>query len=276
MIDFIARPLASVLALFFDFVPSLGVSIILLTLLINTILFPLVLKQTRASRAFTALQPQIKALQAKYKDDPQAMQKEMAAIQRESGATPLGCLGPMIVQMPIWFALFRMLRDPLDFVPINTGLHDAIAAGQLSFLGMDLMSTASIAWQTGFVAVLPYAIAIMLMIAAQYFQQVHSQMGIQQDTSAQAQTMQKITRAMPIFFGAIAIQFQAGVIVYWATSNLFRLAQQAFIFKIDGRPQKPAEGGHGEDQAANQELEAPDTSKKPQGSAKKRNRRRRS
>ena len=275
MIDFIARPLATVLALFFDFVPSLGVSIILLTLLINTILFPLVLKQTRASRAFTALQPQIKALQAKYKDDPQAMQKEMAAIQRESGATPLGCLGPMIVQMPIWFALFRMLRDPLDFVPINTGLHDAIAAGQLSFLGMDLMSTATVAWQAGFVAVLPYAIAIMLMIAAQYFQQVHSQMGIQQDTSSQAQTMQKITRAMPIFFGAIAIQFQAGVIVYWATSNLFRLAQQAFIFKIDGRPQKPSEDGKDEEDAASKELEAPTAPKKPQGS-KKRNRRRRS
>ncbi len=275
MIDFIARPLASILALFFDFAPSLGISIILLTLLINTILFPLVLKQTRASRAFTALQPQIKALQAKYKDDPQAMQKEMAAIQRESGATPLGCLGPMIVQMPIWFALFRMLRDPLDFVPINTGLHDAIAAGETTFLGMDLMSTATAAWQTGFVAVLPYAIAIMLMIAAQYFQQVHSQMGIQQDTSAQAQTMQKITRAMPIFFGAIAIQFQAGVIVYWATSNLFRLAQQAFIFKIDGRPQRPSEEDKAEEDAASKELEAPTAPKKPQGS-KKRNRRRRS
>jgi YidC/Oxa1 family membrane protein insertase len=275
VIDFIARPLASILSLFYDFIPSLGAAIILLTLLINTILFPLVLKQTRASRAFTALQPQIKTLQAKYKDDPKMMQQEMAALQRESGATPLGCLGPMIVQMPIWFALFRMLQKPLDFVPVDTGLHDAIAAGDTSFLGMDLMSTASTAWQTGFVAVLPYAIAIMLMIAAQYFQQVHSQMGIQQDTSAQAQTMQKITKAMPVFFGFIAIQFQAGVIMYWATSNLFRLAQQALIFKIDGRPHRPALGAEDED-APSKDPEVSPSPKKPQGSAKKRNRRRRS
>ncbi len=273
MIDFIARPLATVLSFLFDLVPSLGFSIILLTLLINTVLFPLVLKQTRASRAFTALQPQIKALQEKYKDDAPTMQKEMVALQRDTGATPLGCIGPMIVQMPIWIALFRMLRDPLEFVPDATALHAAIAAGETRFLGMDLIKTAGDAWSTGFVAVLPYAVAIMLMIAAQYFQQVHSQMGIQQDTSAQAQTMQKVTRAMPIFFGAIAIQFQAGVVVYWATSNLFRLAQQAFIFKIDGRPQRSTEPEVDVPKEDPEDTAAP---KKPQGSAKKRNRRRRS
>lgn len=270
----IARPLAWVLAQLFNVVPSLGMSIIMLTLLINLALFPLMLKQTRASRAFSALQPQIKVLQEKHKDDPQKMQEEVMALQRETGASPLGCLGPMLVQMPIWFGLFRLLREPLVFVPESTSLYDSIAAGNTRFLGMDLVETATQAWSTGFAATIPFALAIMLMIATQYFQQVHSQRGQVQDSSPQAQTMQRITRAMPVFFGVIAVQFQAGVIVYWATSNLFRLLQQVVIFKIDGRPPSPAE----REEAAGKQVDEPEPKsapKKPQGSVKKQNRRRR-
>ncbi|HEX6287253.1 MAG TPA: YidC/Oxa1 family membrane protein insertase, partial [Acidimicrobiia bacterium] len=107
--------LGSVLAFFFDFLHSFmddgvayGISIILLTIVINIVVFPLTLKQTRATRAFQALQPEIKRIQAEYKDDPQEMQKRLMAAQKEAGATPGGCLLPLLVQMPIWFALFRL------------------------------------------------------------------------------------------------------------------------------------------------------------------------
>jgi len=271
-LEAIAGPLATALAFFYGFVPNIGISIILLTLLINLVLFPLTLKQTRASRAFAGIQPQVRELQAKYKDDPQTMQKEMVRVQRESGATPGGCLGPMLVQMPIWFALFRMLRDPLLFVPESSTLHAAIAAGKTGFLGMNLIETPAQAWQSGFVAILPYAVAILIMIGAQYFQQVQAQSGQQDTGNAQAQTMQNVTKMMPIVFGVIAVQFQAGLIVYWATSNLFRFGQQAVIYRIDGRP------SHGQAEAKDSpaDTETPAAPKRQQGAAKKRNRRRRS
>ncbi len=268
ILEAIAAPLAAALAFFYEFVPNIGISVILLTLLINIILFPLTLKQTRASRAFAAIQPQIRELQAKYKDDPQTMQKELVKVQRETGATPGGCLGPMLVQMPIWFALFRMLREPEQFMPDGSALANAIAAGRTGFLGMDLVETPIQAWGRGFLAVLPYALAILIMIGAQYFQQVQAQIG--QDTSnPQAQTMQNVTKFMPVIFGVIAVQFQAGLIVYWATSNLFRFGQQAVIYKIDGRPTPPSAT------EAKPATDTPAAPKKPQGSAKKRNRRRR-
>ena len=91
---------------------SLGLSIILLTIVINLLVFPLTLKQTRATRAFTAIQPEIKRIQKEYKDDPQEMQKKLMELQKSAGATPGGCLLPLLVQMPIWFALFRLLQTP--------------------------------------------------------------------------------------------------------------------------------------------------------------------
>ena len=132
--------LGSVLSFFFDFLHGFmddgvayGLSIILLTIAINIVVFPLTLKQTRATRAFSALQPEIKRIQAEYKDDPQEMQKRLMAAQKAAGATPGGCLLPLLVQMPIWFALFRLLRAPLDHIPASSALHDAIATDNASF-----------------------------------------------------------------------------------------------------------------------------------------------
>ena len=135
--------LGSILAFFFDFLHTwmddgvaYGVSIILLTIVINILVFPLTLKQTRATRAFQALQPEIKRIQADYKDDPQEMQKRLMAAQKEAGATPGGCLLPLLVQMPIWFALFRLLQNPLDHISADSALGMAIADGSAnSFLG---------------------------------------------------------------------------------------------------------------------------------------------
>ena len=114
--------LGSVLGFFYDLLDfmsegvALGFSIILLTIFINLLVFPLTLKQTRATRAFSALQPEIKRIQAQYKDDPQEMQKRLMELQKSAGATPGGCLLPLLVQMPIWFALFRLLQTPLDYL----------------------------------------------------------------------------------------------------------------------------------------------------------------
>lgn len=281
--------LGSVLAFFFDFLHGLmndgvayGVSIVLLTIVINILVFPLTLKQTRATRAFQALQPEIKRIQTEYKDDPQEMQRRLMAAQKEAGATPGGCLLPLLVQMPIWFALFRLLRFPLEHINPDTALGLSVANGSAnSFLGMSLdTSPAKAMSDSGLAIAIPYLIMIVLMVATQYVQQWHSTYG-QVKTANQpgGGAQQALTKIMPLFIGFISWNFPAGLIVYWATSNLFRLGQQVLIFRIDGRPPSP---GSASEPAKPKNGPEPDDSsedeakKRPQqGAADKRRRRRR-
>ncbi len=266
------RGLASVLAFFYDVWPSFGGAIILLTILINVILFPLTLKQTRSTRAFQAIQPDIKRLQKEYKEQPEKLQAEMMKLQKESGATPGGCLVPLLVQMPIWFALFRVLREPLNYLPAESALAGVVRADAASFLGLQLgLSPGSAFSELGIGGAWGYLLLIGLMVATQYVQQVHAMPKTDGPKQPAQQSQQLVTRIMPLFIGVISWQFPTGLIVYWATSNLFRLGQQVVIFRIDGRP--PAMG-----QEPTKPKPAPDPEAKPpkpQGSAKKRSRRRR-
>jgi YidC/Oxa1 family membrane protein insertase len=254
---------------------ALGFSIILLTIFINLLVFPLTLKQTRATRAFTEIQPEIKRIQKEYKEDPQEMQKRLMELQKSAGATPGGCLLPLLVQMPIWFALFRLLQTPLNYLDSGSGLGVALKDGTAeTFLGMDLSVTPSVAIGSGIMVALPYLIMIALMVATQYVQQWHSTYG-QERPSGQpgAGAQQAITKIMPLFIGFISWNFPAGLILYWATGNLFRLGQQALIFKIDGRPTPM---GKTTEEPKQIEGSDPDEVKKPQqGAANKRRRRRR-
>ncbi|MGH3651038.1 MAG: YidC/Oxa1 family membrane protein insertase [Acidimicrobiia bacterium] len=291
LFDSLVGVLGSVLAFFFDVLDGLmshgvayGLAIILLTIVINILVFPLTLKQTRATRAFSALQPQIKKIQTEYKDDPQEMQKRLMAAQKEAGATPGGCLLPLLVQMPIWFGLFRLLDNPLNpnYGLVDTALGQSIASGSgNSFLGMMLDTSPSTAvGELGLVRAIPYLIMIVLMVATQYIQQWHSTYGqVRSKDQPGAGAQQAITKIMPLFIGFISWNFPAGLVLYWSTSNLFRLGQQFLIFKIDGRPpspgsepkesEKPKNGSHTDDSDAN------DTRKPQPGAANRRRRRRR-
>jgi len=256
------RLLGSVLAFFFDINGgSFGLAIIMLTIAINVVLFPLTLRQTRATRAFQQIQPEIKRIQKEHKEDSQKMQQELMKVQKEAGATPGGCLVPLVVQMPIWFALFRVLRaisvfsggntsvDPL--VPSGSTLYHSLQLHNMGFLGMDLGGTMSQGVLGGLPGAIPYVIMMMMMVASQYFQQWHAQRGNNpsSDQSSkqkqQQQTQQMITRVMPLFIGFISWNFPAGLVVYWTTSNIFRLGQQFAIFAIDGRPPQSGSGDGG-------------------------------
>jgi YidC/Oxa1 family membrane protein insertase len=280
--DLLKEGLGSVLAFFYGLLDgfmseglALGFSIVLLTIFINILVFPLTLKQTRATRAFTEIQPEIKRIQKEYKEDPPEMQKRLMELQKSAGATPGGCLLPLLVQMPIWFALFRLLQTPLESLDPASALGVALRDGTVkTFLGMDLSTTPSEAVSIGILVAIPYLIMIVLMVATQYVQQWHSTYG-QERPSGQpgAGAQQAITKIMPLFIGFISWNFPAGLVLYWSTSNLFRLGQQALIFKIDGRPTPMAKTAE-ESKQVNDSDEG--QVKKPQsGAAKKRRRRRR-
>ncbi|MEX1280922.1 MAG: YidC/Oxa1 family membrane protein insertase [Acidimicrobiia bacterium] len=302
----IGQPILLFLEWFYEYIPSLGLAIIALTIVVNTLVFPLVLKQTRATKAFQKIGPEIKKLQEKYKDEPQTLQTEMVKLQRENGATPGGCLLPMLVQLPIWWALFRVLQsigsdngDALFEVQEGFRLYDDLAInGSAHFLGalfgldpsqglLDLTTSPSAVWgsEAGFLALIPYFLLIGLMVGGQYFaqlvQQRYNEAGTNVADNPQAKQMQTITKVLPIMFGVFAWTFPAGLTVYWTTSSLVRLSQQRVINRLDENreaakaaalePPKPA--------ASSDEQAGPEAPQKkpakPQGSAKKQQRRRR-
>ncbi|HKZ19801.1 MAG TPA: YidC/Oxa1 family membrane protein insertase [Acidimicrobiia bacterium] len=271
--------LGSALAFFYDLIPSYGLAIILLTVAVNLLLFPLTLKQTRSTRAFTAIQPEIRRIQKEYKDRPEEMQKELMRVQREAGATPGGCLLPLIVQFPIWLALFRVLSAP-GHIPSGSGLANAIAAGNNRFLGMDLGKRVSEAVAEGIGSALPYLGMLAVMVATQYVQTWHATSGQARPDNPQAAAGQAVSRIMPLFIGIVSYNFPAGLVLYWMTGNIFRLLQQIVIFKIDGRPQLvPADTSRqagGKDAArVKSESNEPEIRKAQQGAVDKRRRRRR-
>lgn len=268
--------LGGILSFFYDVVPSYGLAIILLTIVVNILVFPLTLKQVRSTRAMQEIQPQMERLRREYKGDQETMNQKVMELYRERGVSPFGCVLPLVVQMPIWFALFRVLREPENSLPADSALREALdpAGDAPLFLTMNLSRAPSeVVGAEGVfsTAALPYLLVVAVVVGTGYLQQkLLSPPGNAQSSNPQAQNVQRITKILPLVFGAISYVWPSGLNLYFATSNLFRTAQQLLIFKIDGRPTppsvekpgpKPDDGGK--------------SPSKPQGSRKKRGRRRR-
>ena len=228
--------LGGVLNFFYQILPgpmqNLGIAIILLTLAISLVMFPLTLKQTRSMRAMQLIQPEVKRLQKELKGDKEELNKQLMALYSEKGVNPAaGCL-PMIVQMPIWFALFRVLRNVEEYIE---GTVNA------SFLGMDLTQAPSQAVPDAiksgnFLGAAPYVLLIVLIVVAGFYQQLQTTKTKKDDGKEQSQTaqsMQTAMKIMPLFFGFISWTLTAGLGIYFATSNLFRIGQQALIIRMD-------------------------------------------
>ncbi|MEN8112832.1 MAG: YidC/Oxa1 family membrane protein insertase [Actinomycetota bacterium] len=266
-----------------DFFGRLGVAIIFLTLAIMLVMFPLTLKQTRSMKAMQEIQPEVKRLQKELKGDKEELNKQLMALYQERGVNPAaGCL-PMLVQMPIWFALFQVLRSiqpQADDSVTSEYIGDGLEHIQTAFFGMDLTLSPSAAVPEAirsgdFLIALPYVLLLILIIAAGYYQQIQTTRTKKDDgeQSQTAQSMQNAMKVMPIFFGFISWTLTSGLGIYFATSNLFRIGQQALILRLD-------EGGDEDEKKAKTTEPSPEDGdpehKGPSPHAsKKKNRRRR-
>ena len=114
-----ALAIGFLLSYVYDYTASYGYSIVILTIIINVIIFPLTLRQTRSTKRMQDAQSDIKRLQKQYKDNKEELNKAMAAMYKEKGINPLGCILPLLVQMPIWFALFRAVSYTHLTLPTN-------------------------------------------------------------------------------------------------------------------------------------------------------------
>ena len=255
MYDLIARPLA----FFYSVWPSYAGSIVLLTLSIMVVLTPLTLKGTRSMLAMQRLQPEMKRLQAKYKDDRQKLNEEMLKFYKENGINPMsGCL-PLLLQMPVFFFLYRTLIGLTTKAPYGADMGSAAAAGTqnavfssfgvfhpknldkttnlyqslhsaraMNSWGVNLADSASGALGRGVGSAAPYLVLVLAVAGTSYIQQ--KQVSGRTPQAAQINPQQQmLLKLMPAFFAFISLGLPAGVVLYFFVSNLYRIGQQAFI-----------------------------------------------
>lgn len=290
------------LALFYGVVPNYGVAILMLTLAVRVAMLPLTFRQFRSMQAMQALQPELKKLQQKYpgKENRQKLTEETMKMYREHGANPLGGCLPLLLQLPVFYALFRVLDScrgeakaagdcvtGLRYLPESTALYAAIEVGSAGFLGMNLVLTPSEALgQVGVLGSVPYLLLVGLMAGTGWFQQKQSQKmqtAVPEGPQAQMQKqMQSAFKFMPLLFAFFSFTFPAGLTVYWVASNTWQIGQQHLMLRQRGGPEgqaaaAPAGGNPKEPEGGKDDGEAPRKSppRKPKGSGARKRRKRR-
>ena len=176
---------------------SVGLTIILFTIVIRILLLPLSIKQTKASVKMSEIQPKAKALQDKYKNDPQRAQQELMKLYKEEGVSPMGGCLPMLIQFPILIALFYVFST-LDYQGA-------------SFLCVPNLSKPD-----------PYYILPILSTITTYLSSKFMQPGGDSEVAKKTSSM---NIGMAIFFGFMSLKFQAALVLYWVVNNLIQLVQ---------------------------------------------------
>ena len=232
-------------------------SIIGLTIVVRLLIMPLFVKQIRASRGMQLLQPEMQALQAKYKGkkDPesrQRMNEEMMALYRKHGTNPMASCLPILVQMPIFFALFRVLAS---LGPVATGDYGRSSIGPLtmelakqvqasSVFGASL-SSAFLGSTDTRVKIVTVAMIVLMSVTQWYTMAQLSMKNMSTDSLNSDNPMIRSQRmmlyVMPVIFAVSGVHFQIGVLVYWVVSNLWTMGQQFFTIRNMPAPGSEAE-----------------------------------
>jgi YidC/Oxa1 family membrane protein insertase len=203
-------------------VGSWGVSIILLTFTIRLLILPLTFKSVKSMQKLQVLQPEMKKIQERFKEDRQRMNQEMMKFYQENKVNPLGSCLPLLLQIPFFISLFYLLRSD----SFEQDLGD-----DKSFLFIPNLAEPL----TGHPWIL--ALMIVLYVGTQLIASVITMVGGDK-------TQQRIMFALPFVFTVFIINFQAGLIVYWITTNVWTIGQQLVVRKLYPKPQILKETGH--------------------------------
>ncbi len=261
MFDAIARVLA-----FFYSLPvvggSYGLAIMLLTLAVMVVLMPLTIRATRSTIKMQLVQPKLKELQRKYKDDKATLNTELMELYKSEGINPVGGCLPMLAQLPVFLVLFRVLqglsrrvsetpfytvaehaRERLGLAAVeghtfdpkylNTGskmYQDLHGSDSIPFGPFDLAKHPIDAIQASFLRGIPYVLLILFVVATSFYQQRQISARRQPGQPALMNPQQEmILKFLPLMSGIWSFAFPAGLVLYWATSNSFRILQQGYI-----------------------------------------------
>jgi YidC/Oxa1 family membrane protein insertase len=263
--DFLFDGIASALSFLYDLTSSYAGAIMLLTLGVMVLVTPLTLKSTRSMIAMQQLQPELRKLQAKYKDDRQKLNEEMMAFYKEHNISPLGGCLPLIVQTPVFIVLYQVLigltrlpsyghdmgtaaglfvRDPAGgglyerfgtfdpkYLDHTSNLYqDLSRSREMQDFGLDLADTFMNRLNAGGLGhAFPYLILVLVVAVSAWFQQrqiMARNAGNQSQINPQQQALMKI---MPFFLPIFSLTLPAGIVLYFVVSNAYRIGQQAFI-----------------------------------------------
>jgi YidC/Oxa1 family membrane protein insertase len=215
--EWLAGPILWLMHRFYEFTHNYGVAIILLTVITKVLFFPLTIKSMTSMKAMQALQPQINALRSKYKSDPQRLQRETMELYRTHKVNPLGGCLPMVVQIPIFYALYVALS-----VSVEIQNAPFICFGRL--FGVDL-------WICDLAAHDPtYVLPILMGISMFIQQKMTPVMGDPRQA--------KMMLFMPVVFTFMFLNLPAGLVLYWTLSNVLQIAQQKYMERMSKKTEK--------------------------------------
>lgn len=218
MWDWIVTILFQILKLIQGFAVDWGLSIIILVVIIRLILTPLMLKSSRSTARMQVLQPKLMELQERYADDPQRQAEEMQKFYAENKFNPFGSCLPLLIQMPILFALFTLLNN----------LPQYFSGENFSFYGIlpDLQATPSGTLSQGMDVAAPYLIALILFAVLTLIPQLYM---ARNQTGQQASSMRMMAVVMAVMMLWIGWNLPAGVLLYYDVSSAWQVAQQLFV-----------------------------------------------
>jgi len=204
---------------------NFGLAIIALTIVVNVAMYPLTMKQVRATKAMQAMQPKLAELKKKYGKDKQRMGREQVKLYKESGMNPAGCIVPMLVQMPIWIALFYSIRGLLPLAPEGLlKLAQNLYSWDIAYSMVPLSD--KFLWLN--LAVPDRMLILPILVGAAMWVQQKMTMTPTADPKQQAQGRMMLW-LMPLLFVFITLQFPSGLALFWVTSSVIRIVIQYFV-----------------------------------------------
>jgi YidC/Oxa1 family membrane protein insertase len=222
----IANPILNVLVALTQLLGgSFGGAIIILTVIVRLISWPLTKRQLNSTKAMQEMQPRIQELQKKYGKNQQKLQQEMMKLYKEAGINPLGCIWPMLIQLPIWIALYQAIMSALATTPESLlGLAQRLYSWDIvnqaiplssQFLWLDLSRPD------------PYFILAIIVGGTMWVQQKMTTAPTVDPR--QQSTNRMMTLLMPLMFGFLTLMFPSGLALYWAVSNIIGIVTQYFV-----------------------------------------------
>ena len=217
MFDFMAKPFLWIMNQIYKVIPNYGIAIILLTMLTKIILWPLGNKSYKSMNDMKRMQPLMAEIREKHKDDKKKMNEETMALYRTYKINPMGGCLPMVVQLPVFLALYRMLYQAIELrhAPFFGWINDLSAPDRLFEFGFSIPFMQP-----------PYGIPVLTVVMG-------ATMFLQQKMSPPPgdPTQAKMMMFLPIIFTVIFINFPAGLVLYWLINNIFSIGQQYYIQK---------------------------------------------
>lgn len=203
--DWMAKPFLVVLNFFNKYIGNYGVAIIVLTVIIKVLFYPLTKKSLQSMRDMQKMQPQMAAIKERFKDDKNKMNKEMMELYKRNKINPVGGCLPMVLQIPVFIALYEVL-----------------------YVAIELRHAPFFLWITDLSAKDPYYITPLLMGATMFIQQ-------KMTPTAVDPAQQKIMLLMPVVFTVMFLSFPSGLVLYWLVNNVLSIGQQYFIYKTPAK-----------------------------------------